>query len=78
MPGPRGEQCAKCYFGVDQDLEAPGQQLWCYRYPPAMPYVEDRKNPEKTDPSEPWQPVAVWWSGWCGEFKPRDASASDQ
>lgn len=78
MPGPKGEECRKCYyweFWVD-DPDDESQDIGsCHRYPPSIPYEED--NEWKNQPTSPsidaWVGCNSRAGYWCGEFKPRDA-----
>jgi hypothetical protein len=89
MPGPRGEQCGKCYFWghpfgqVDDDSEEV-EVASCHRHPPSIPHETERWDVFEQK-GVPVDPSAYAWTGansrsdyWCGEFKPRDASTLDR
>lgn len=74
MPGPKGEQCRKCYYGEDSNADdEPDTEYWCRRFPPVSPYRQMPDEPA-VDRYDAWELPCVFASAWCGEFKPRDES----
>jgi hypothetical protein len=70
----RKERCSDCYFWDFFADDIPEHMGTCYRYPPTIPYEEEKEDdkPGSTSPmSGEWTGPNTRGTHWCGEFKPK-------